>query len=387
MNRKSILYIVPGVDLEALKFIGVKSKIKQQCTAFKNLEYEPTLLYFTKGNAVFEDANGKKCCYRISDFMVMCNHYSYVLRKHILKESKFDVIYVRKTVETPLSLYTSSKLRTYAECLIYEVPTYPYDTEYETSIKESKGKTKLVKQVGFICDKLCRIHLKKHIDFFAIICNFGKYNRIFGASAVMISNGINVSEYKFRKWIPKSKIILLAVANIQLWHGYDRVIKGLGSYYATGGTIDIEFHVVGEGRVKEDLVKLAANQNLNKRIIFHGVKSGTDLDELFDSADIGISVIGGYRQGAHYASPIKVREYCARGLPYVTAINDFDIPDDFTWNLCIPNDDTPLDIASVIEFYSICVSRKNDIYEMRLFAEKKLSWETQLEKVINHLPG
>ena len=49
MNKKSVLYIVPGEDYEAAKFVGVKRKIKQQCAAFANLGYEPTLLYFTHG--------------------------------------------------------------------------------------------------------------------------------------------------------------------------------------------------------------------------------------------------------------------------------------------------------------------------------------------------
>jgi len=381
MSKKSVLYIVPGEDYEAPKFVGVKRKIKQQCAAFSNLGYEPTLLYFVKKKAVFEDINEKKHYYGVSGLMVMCNYYSHIIKRHFKKGKKFDIIYVRKNIETPLSLYTANILSKFAEHLIYEIPTYPYDDEYKLSLKKSKGISKLVKGVGFTSEKLCRKHLKKHIDYFAVISVLGEYPTVFGAPAIMISNGINVSDYKPRTWIPQARIRLLIVANVQHWHGCDRVITGLSNYYANGGTVDIEFNIVGEGRAIDELRNIVESLDMGTKVLFHGVKSGAELDEIFNDADLGISGLGGYRIGASLMSALKVRDYCSRGLPYVTATNDFVIPDDFTWKLQVTNDDTALDIDSVIEFYGKCVARINNISEMRVFAEKNLSWETQIGKI------
>ena len=50
---------------------------------------------------------------------------------------------------------------------------------------------------------------------------------------------------KYRK--KDGTIVLLAVATLAKWHGYERVIKGLYNYYADGGERNIIFNIVGNG--------------------------------------------------------------------------------------------------------------------------------------------
>ena len=49
-----------------------------------------------------------------------------------------------------------------------------------------------------------------------------------------------------------TEIRLVAVAGLAKWHGYDRLLEGLGEYYRTDVERKVIFHIVGEGPVREE---------------------------------------------------------------------------------------------------------------------------------------
>lgn len=103
-----------------------------------------------------------------------------------------------------------------------EIPTYPYDSEY--------AGFPLVTRLGIQVDKVFRKTLAKHVN---AIVTFSDYHCIFGQRTIQISNGVDFDSIPLKKTVSKntSVIHLLGVAEVHYWHGYDRLIEGLGKYY------------------------------------------------------------------------------------------------------------------------------------------------------------
>jgi len=389
---KNILYIAPVVDFGNVGFVGIRKKVLGQCEAFVRLGYCPTLVLYEKGNVIIRYHDGKVQSIPYPKIVWFIGNYTPILRKYLLNQGgRYDLVYVRKAIsETPFTLSATKLLRKHSDSLIVEIPTYPYDDETRGIFKRY-SLTKKLKVFPFyvfgmfLSDKIYRYRLKKHIDCFAVITDLPECEEAFGAPAVKMSNGIDVENIQMRKRIPDGALSLLAVASISYWHGYDRVMQGMHEYYYSGGTQEIIFNIVGEGAVSAELKKLAEDLGLSDRVVFHGIKIGEELDELFHGADIGIGTFGGHRLNRDTDSDLKICEYCARALPYITSMKDNDIPDSFPWKLLMPNDESPIDIHEVLKFAEVCYNNRDRLSEMRDFAKENLSWDVHLKVTLDFL--
>ena len=97
---------------------------------------------------------------------------------------------------------------------------------------------------------------------------------------------------------------------------------------------------------------------MNKHVMFHGVKTGLALDEIYNQCDIGIEVLGGHRKGIALSSSLKSREYAAKGLPFVTSCY-IDVFDDMDFVLKFPADETPINMEAVVTFYDKIYKNKD----------------------------
>lgn len=134
-----------------------------------------------------------------------------------------ELIYVRSFHNAnPFTIRLFSKLRKAGIKIAMEIPTYPYDSEY-TGFP-------LTTRLGIQVDKVFRKTLAKHVN---AIVTFSDYHRIFGQRTIQISNGVDFDSIPLKKMLSKntSVIHLLGVAEVHYWHGYDRLIDGLGKYY------------------------------------------------------------------------------------------------------------------------------------------------------------
>lgn len=200
----------------------------------------------------------------------------------------------------------------------------------------------------------------------------------------IMGNGIDAEMVPFDDRLPdySGELNLLIVANINLWHGIDRVIKGIAAYQ---GTKKVIFHVVGNGGIIEDLKKLAADLGITDKIIFYGAKRGPELDEIYGKCHIGIGSLGIHRLGFTEGAVLKNREYCAKGLPFVYAFRDPDFKQDFLYGLELPQNDEGIEIQKIIDFYDD-IRRETDFKEtMRTYASKELSWDFKVKKIIEFI--
>lgn len=292
----------------------------------------------------------------------------YKIKKEIFYKN-IDYVYIRypKTYLWTLSYYKF--LKKINKKIILEVPTYPYDGE----IKKENIFTKM--------DKKYRSELYKYVDK---IVTYSKDKEIFGIPCINISNGIDLNEVKLVNKIERNddKIIFTIVSNCSFWHGIDRFLYSFLEYKKKNSDNNIVFNIVGEGSETPKLRKIVKDNPLLKGcVIFHGFKSGKELDEIYNQTDIGIGSLGIHRiKGLKEVQPLKNREYCAKGLPFVISFIDPDFKDkDFVYS--VSNDDENFDIEKIIEWYK---NLKTTPEKMREYS-KKFSWDIQMKKVIDNI--
>jgi glycosyltransferase involved in cell wall biosynthesis len=261
--------------------------------------------------------------------------------------------------------------------IVIEIPTYPYDFEVRRNI---------VSFLNLLFDKLLRNKLKKYVDR---IVSYSSDNMIFGVPVISIQNGIDCSETPLCSIDGHGKIInMVAVAKFSKWHGYDRLIKGLYLYYQENNIVDVIVYFIGNGDELDNLVEMTRQFKLSDHIYFTGFLSGKKLDDICDIADLGVCSLGDHRRNLSVTSELKSREYLARGIPMVSSSKIDIIPDGFPYCLYVSEDDTPIDIKKILEFYTELYSRHTRaeiIAKTRQFAEKYCDMSAVMTPVINYI--
>ncbi len=224
--------------------------------------------------------------------------------------------------------------------VVVEIPTFPYDKERADSFR---GK------ILTLQDHILLPLLKKHVNY---IATFSKDSTIASIPCINMQNGVETDNIKMREFrADPDAISLIAVASMNFWHGYDRVIAGMGEYKRKGGTRRIVLHIVGDGPEIPKFREMAENLGITDDVIIHGFKSGAPLDEIAFVSDIAVCSLGLHRLGLTDVSPIKVREYMAQGFPMISveAVDISDLLADH--ELLVPMDDSPVSMEDVISFY------------------------------------
>jgi len=197
-------------------------------------------------------------------------------------------------------------------------------------------------------------------------------------------NGIEVASVARKKALTfdGSNLELLCVAHVAKWHGLDRLIKGMAEYK---GDVNVRLHIVGDGSEVPNLKKLVADLKLENSVAFHGFKAGKELNEYFDECHIAIGSLGLHRLGISEGSILKVREYCARGIPFLYGVRDSDFPQEFPYLLRVPSNEEPVDIGQVILFARRVCSDQSHSQFMREYAFANLDWSTKMKKLVDFM--
>ncbi len=259
--------------------------------------------------------------------------------------------------------------------IVYELPTYPYDGELA---KSWEGWPLLLK------DKWNRHHLHKFIDRIATLTDD---KEIFGVPTLKIGNGVDVDKIRPRQVQDTDVVHAIAVANFEWWHGYDRFLDGLKSYYADNPLRKVIFHLVGHGSEFGRYQKLVNEYGLGDYVILHDQQTDEALDAIYDQCNLGIASLGFHRTGLTEGAPLKTREYLAKGLPFILGAKVSDISDADKDNiyLQVPNDDSTIDIGAVLNFYDRIYSEGAEQVNIRLrqFAKEHFSMEVAMKEVID----
>ena len=124
---------------------------------------------------------------------------------------------------------------------------------------------------------------------------------------------------------------------------------------------------------------------MQEHVTFCGQLSGEMLDAVYDSSDIAVGSLGFFKAGIQSGAPIKLREYCARGIPFVYGYNDISFHKNHYFAHQVSNDSVPVDVQEIIDFYELMYDGRNFVSDMRRYALENLTWDKILQPVIAFL--
>ncbi len=373
-----ILYLVyHGFSDES----GISKKIHYQVKGLRQNGHEVHLCYYDfdprghrcryVGNKVIADyGTGALAAIRSRTQLDCIYNYCAV--------NAIEMVYARSFMNaSPILVRLFHKLNKRGIKCITEIPTYPYDSEF-------KGYP-LKYKIPLYIDKLFRKALAKKME---AIVTFSNEETIFGKRTICISNGIDLDSIPIHNPKKQNDIHLIAVAEIHYWHGFDRLVAGMGEYYKLNPDArKVFFHVVGweddRGTTSNGYLTVeqtAKKYNIGQYVVNHGKLFGDKLDEVFNQCVFAIGSLGRHRSGITNIKTLKNREYAARGIPFIYSETDNDF-EDKPYIIKAPADESPVNIRQIIDFID---THDVNPTEIRNTVEH-LSWRFQMEKVVREI--
>lgn len=360
---------------------GISKKIHYQVKGLRQNGHEVHLCYYDF------DSRGHRC--RYVDDKVIADYgrgAMAALRSRIdlgcidryCIENGIEMVYARSFMNaSPVLVSLFGKLKKHGIKCVTEIPTYPYDHEF-------KGYP-LKYKIPLYIDMMFRRALAAKME---AIVTFSNKGSIFGQRTICISNGIDLDSIPLHNPKKQQDIHLIAVAEIHYWHGFDRLVAGLGEYYKSNlNGRKVYFHVVGweddRGTTSNGYLtveQMAKKYGIEKYIINHGKLFGGKLDEVFNQCVFAIGSLGRHRSGITEIKTLKNREYAARGISFIYSENDSDF-DDKPYIIKATADESPINVGEIINYID---NHDFNPAEIRKTVEH-LSWKYQMEKVITEI--
>lgn len=361
---------------------GISKKIHYQVKGLRENGYEVHLCYYDF------DANGHRC--RYVDDKVIKDYGTGTLaglRQRIdfdciydyCKDNGIQFVYARCFQNaSPFLIRFFRKLKKLGIKAVTEIPTYPYDQEFVGFPFMTRMNLKV--------DQLFRRSLYRQMN---AVVTFSDADTIFEQRTIRISNGVDMDSIPLHNFQPSEdgSIHLIGVAEVHYWHGFDRLIAGLGEYYKnTPHPHDIYFHIVG-GVWKSEMYdsihapgfsELMDKYGIRNRVIFHDQLFGEELNKVFNQSCFAIGSLARHRSGITYIKTLKNREYATRGIPFIYSEIDSDF-EDKPYIIKAKPDESPIDVQQIVDFIE---SHHFDPAEIRKTVEN-LTWKIQMKRVVD----
>lgn len=146
----------------------------------------------------------------------------------------------------------------------------------------------------------------------------------FGKPFIVIGNGIALQDYpQFPPpYNQTARLVFLGTGN-QPWHGVDKVIQ-LAQHFPRW-----HFDLIGP--------TLSQIKQVLPNVFVYGRLTRNEYEPLLAQSDVALGTLALHRKSMQEASPLKVREYLAYGLPVIISYKDTDFPEDVPFILQLPN--------------------------------------------------
>lgn len=360
---------------------GISKKIHYQVKGLRENGHEVHLCYYGFAE------NGHRCRY-IDDEIIqdygsgklagLKQRLDYKCIYDYCINQKIELIYARCFQNAnPWLISFFKRIRQAGIHAVTEIPTYPYDSEFVGFPLQAR--------IGLKIDQLFRHSLYAHMD---AVVTFSDAQEIFGQRTINISNGVDFDSIPIHAPQYKdSAIHLIGVAEVHYWHGYDRLLAGLGEYYKNNRhPQEVYFHIVGGVGPSEmhdsihapGFAEIIERYTIQDKVIFHGQLFGEELDEVFNQCQFAIGSLARHRSGITNIKTLKNREYATRGIPFIYSEQDSDF-DSQPYVLKAPADESPINIQKIIDFQNSLTMQPSDIRQ----TVENLSWKIQMQKVID----
>ena len=182
--------------------------------------------------------------------------------------------------------------------------------------------------------------------------------------------------------LPDDAVHMLCASHFAPWHGVDRLLRGMKAHT---GTTPFVLHLAGKGAELGRYALLARELGITAQVRIHGFCQREELDALTSRCHVAVGALGIHRKALGAAAAIKVREYCAQGIPFILSGTDpdFDPLPDFARS--VPNDDSPVDMRVVLELAQAVREKPQLREDMRRYAEERLDWRVKTRHMADFL--
>lgn len=255
----------------------------------------------------------------------------------LLSSETFDVLYTRNP---NFGFLAGLFCKTRCKKMVYELNGIPEDeknllrTKYEENRFSQPGKRSSFSNRYFsLHAKLKLFILKKALGFSdriiavtpGIKTNLEKTYGIPGEKIVVVSNGANTSLFKpqeqeiCRKELGLDLEIpyVCFVGNLAPWQGVEYLVKAAPSILSRFP--ECCFLIIGDGVMKDNLLKLCRELGVEDKFIFTGVVSYDRVPLYINASDICTAPFILARNAKIGLSPLKLYEYMACGKPVVAS--------------------------------------------------------------------
>ena len=364
---------------------GISKKIHYQVKGLRENGHDVRLCYYDF------NSEGHRCRYVNGDIIkdygsgawaAICQRIDYSCIYDYCVREGIEFIYARCFQNAnPWLISFFKKLRKAGIHAVTEIPTYPYDEEF----KNFKWKMRM----GLKVDQLFRRRLYRQMD---ALVTFSDATEIFGQRTIRISNGVdfdsipllnndnvNGNDNGNGNGVHRA-LHLIGVAEVHPWHGFDRLVAGLGEYK---GETPVYFHIVGgvhPNHMNNVFLPLIEKYHIKDNVIFHGTLFGDELTKVFNQCQFAIGSLGRHRSGITVIKTLKNREYATRGIPFIYSEQDSDF-DNQPYVLKAPADESPIDIQRIVDFMGRFSMKPEDIRK----TVEHLTWKIQMQRVVEEV--
>lgn len=343
---------------------GIYKKVAAEACAIGHVLGSCDLVTRSDGRAKVTSMNSK-AVYQSQSVL------EYVLTR--INSNSIGFLYVRHMIP---SLQLISVLRRAKEKgikIFYEIPTYPYFGE---QYKASRKKYRAVAKIGL--DVAFWPWIYKYIDKLVVIRSSTKAKTY--SKMVEITNGVRTDNIQSKSYSSRNPSVfrMVAVGTLYPYHGYDRVLKGMAACGEHVGDTIVEFHVVGSSQTIDDLHHMADDMGL-KNVIFHGIKSTEELNQMYEEFDVGLGCLALHRRNADIDTTLKVIEYYCRGVPVISTGR---CPlSEACFSHIVADDESAVDIANIYKYY--CGLTLAELKSISKIAKEQFTWDAIMSKCIN----
>ena len=371
---KNIVYVTLK-DFSLGNADGVVKKINNQIECFRKSGFSVDLVCINEKqkSVMLINADGER---EIAEFKRFSGIFGAKEIAKYLKDKNYDAAYIRYFGRTdPWFLDVLKTLKKNNVKILVEIPTYPYDKEK--------------KWWDLVTDKAYRGKLKKYVDR---IVTFSHHSEILGIRTINTRNGVDIEKFTPRKCNDTNESVnLIAVADFEIAHGYERILNALADYYenTNDSKREVYIHMVGKGVDSGLYEGIVSERRIDKYVTFYGKQYGDSLNDIYDKADIGIGCLGLYKKGLEFVSSLKSVEYLAKGLPVINGFKEDIFEDEKEFVIEFSNDDSIFDINDILSWYDSLLkkygSKEKLLENVRIFARKKADIRETMKPVIEYI--
>jgi hypothetical protein len=197
--------------------------------------------------------------------------------------------------------------------------------------------------------------------------------------SITIANGIDTSRCRVSQAgvYNGGTLHLLFLAGVAApWHGVDRLLKSIKPHH------DVKVWLAGNFLPAD----LELAKKLGAKAELTGMLKGEALDAVFDKVHLAIASLAPQRVGISEMSALKVREYAARAVPFITAFNDPDLDESRNRNFwCrVASGEEAFELDEVIEF-ARKATQPESRQALRRFAEEQLDYAAKMRRLVEFL--